>query len=1346
MALLGLALAVGVFAPWHEVRAAGWYSPAWTYRNRITINSSKVAGSATSFPVLINSTNYNWKFTAFGGHVLSATGSDFVVTAGDGTTKLDYEVESYASSTGALVAWARIPFLSSTSNTVLYIYYGNAAASNQQNKTGVWDSNFAGVWHMTTTSSQTTISYDSTANSNTGTKFATNQPFSSTAGTIDGAQDFNAAGGSVNVGNSASLELNTGGTIAGWIYPRSDGISSSFGRIVDKSIDADGTNGYALQMGGLGACSDTGNGNRLCMELNSSTYIPTTNNSVPFNQWTHFAWTFDGTAWNIYINGTLDTPYVQSALPPNVIGDVYIGNRADNTVSTFDGIIDDVQISNTARSASWIQTEYDNQKSPSTFYSVNPEELGLGIQVSSRSDVLSDSRPSATSNHTIAFTTNTAVYGSSVSNSSTVLLILPSGFTMPSNMNCGDVDAATSSQFNFNYPGCAATATAWGFSVAGQVATLTAPTDTAVHVVTGTPITIKIGSNATYQQTGTHWITNPSSAGVYTISVGGRFGGSGNIPVQVGYFSGINFVQGTAGNDGGSGNSFSLNFPNNTQGDTIIVGVGWQDTSYNMTISDTAGNTYQSAIGPVNCNNYGVRNQIFYASNIKSSAGTNTVTVSSPSWGGGQIRMTIEEWSGLAAVNALDQTAGSTDTNQGGTMDSGPVTTTNANELLYGLGRAQNDGTNTAGPGYTLREFDGQRLASESRIVSAAGTYSATMTASDSGWWTMLLATFKAKSAPAQTVAVTVAENLSFTVNSVATGASFPRTGILDNFNRADEDPLNNGHWNGQVYTIDIPLRLYSSAADPHGGLADSYWSSSKFGPDSEAYTTVTTKPSNTYCIGVICKIANPNSSSFNAYWGEYCTQVGTDTWHIDKFTNNANSALSMSGSDVELNAGDSIGLECTPGSQKLKRKSGGVWTDVKTSTDTSYDNVSGYIGLHIENTGVADDFGGGTINCPADDGATVNAIATTATSIPFGSINSNTFYQGCQDLTVSTNALGGYSLTVQEKYAMQTVNGLYSIPDTTCDAANFCSVATATTWMTPTNYGLGHTCVNVSGSDCNASFLNGAKFKPLPNITAGTGPGTPQFVQGNGGAGDVNIVTTFQVSFNLPNIPGNAIIVSGGFNSCSDTSPPSSVTDSAGNTYNLVRGPDCDGTAYLIKTWVACNIKSAASNTVTLNMTGGERYPDLVIHEYSGLAAGCPTDGSSAAYASSGTTVTSGPFTTTAGGDLLYGFAVGETNNLTAGAGWTKRESPTGDISEDMTSNSAGPYVATWTGDVSSIWVAHAVAFKAASVNPMTTLMSNSGPVASSTSRAKYRLAVAPSQTAGTYTTVITYTILGTF
>jgi hypothetical protein len=45
-----------------------------------------------------------------------------------------------------------------------------------------------------------------------------------------------------------------------------------------------------------------------------------------------------------------------------------------NTASVGQGIsgnIDELEISNAALSANWIQTEYNNQYSPSTFYSIS---------------------------------------------------------------------------------------------------------------------------------------------------------------------------------------------------------------------------------------------------------------------------------------------------------------------------------------------------------------------------------------------------------------------------------------------------------------------------------------------------------------------------------------------------------------------------------------------------------------------------------------------------------------------------------------------------------------------------------------------------------------------------------------------------------------------------------------------------------------------------------------------------------------------------------------------------------------------------------------------------------------
>jgi hypothetical protein len=314
-----------------------------------------------------------------------------------------------------------------------------------------------------------------------------------------------------------------------------------------------------------------------------------------------------------------------------------------------------------------------------------------GIQVSSRSDTLSDPRPSATSNHTIAFTTNTAIYGSSISGSSTLTLTLPSGFTIPVGMDCGDVDAATSVQFSFNYPGCAATATAWGFSATGSSVTLVPPSGTGVYVPTSTQVTIKIGSNATVGQQGAHWITNPSTGGVYTIAVGGTFGGSGNMLVSINAgvsvqatvaeslsftvspsVTSIKFVQANFTetiNNTGALASFGSN---NAAGNLIVIALDWDNQAVNvLSVTDTKGNVYAAAAPPVN--GAGAisqwRDQIFYAKNIGDGANTVNVEFS----GSVHSELYIHEYSGADQTSPLDVTASSI--GNGTVADSGSKTT-----------------------------------------------------------------------------------------------------------------------------------------------------------------------------------------------------------------------------------------------------------------------------------------------------------------------------------------------------------------------------------------------------------------------------------------------------------------------------------------------------------------------------------------------------------------------------------------------------------------------------------------------------------------------------------------------
>jgi hypothetical protein len=80
----------------------------------------------------------------------------------------------------------------------------------------------------------------------------------------------------------------------------------------------------------------------------------------------------------------------------------------------------------------------------------------------------------------------------------------------------------------------------------------------------------------------------------------------------------------------------------------------------------------------------------------------------------------------------------------------------------------------------------------------------------------------------------------------------------------------------------------------------------------------------------------------------------------------------------------------------------------------------------------------GGTVN-----GATTN-ITTTATTIPFGTLSSGSPKIGAHDLTVTTNALNGYTITVKGTTSPVLNSGGQNIDEFT--GTN----ATPTTWSSP--------------------------------------------------------------------------------------------------------------------------------------------------------------------------------------------------------------------------------------------------------------------------------------------------------
>jgi hypothetical protein len=216
-----------------------------------------------------------------------------------------------------------------------------------------------------------------------------------------------------------------------------------------------------------------------------------------------------------------------------------------------------------------------------------------------------------------------------------------------------------------------------------------------------------------------------------------------------------------------------------TAGDLNVVIVGWNDTIAQVnSVSDTAGNVYQLAVGPT-VETGDETQSIYYAKNIGlPGSGTNTVSVNftgTPAYP--DIR--ILEYSGIDPVNPLDVTVwamngnppSSLITNPTSTSSTGTVPTTNAADLLVA---ANTVGSTTTGPGtgFTQRLLtnpDGD--IAEDRIVSTAGLYSATAALTNSnGSWVMQMVAFRSASSIPDTTPPTVS------ITSPAQGASLSAT------------------------------------------------------------------------------------------------------------------------------------------------------------------------------------------------------------------------------------------------------------------------------------------------------------------------------------------------------------------------------------------------------------------------------------------------------------------------------------------------------------------------------------------------------------------------------------------
>jgi len=339
------------------VNALNWLS-GWDKRVKITVNSSYIDETLVDFPVLVylsnSSSGENDEDVSFIFDEIGNNRKKIAVTTSDATAQCYVEIEKWDDANQKAWLWVKVPSISNTTDTELYLYYdkdhadntnyvddtGSAAAQN------VWDSSFKGVWHLSETSGGIGAIKDSTSNNNVGTDYG-NPTFNAT-GPMNSAISFDGVDDFISISNSASLQFTNSLTIEAWITLNSFGSGSDVDIILRKGEGNPNDYQLAIHDQKLELMIEEND----VEGLDSSTSLSATTGY-------YVAGTWNGSTRKVYLDGSEDgsDPKTGSIIPDTRA--IYIGGRSGTDLST--GVIDEVRASNQTRSAAWIKASYKTE-------------------------------------------------------------------------------------------------------------------------------------------------------------------------------------------------------------------------------------------------------------------------------------------------------------------------------------------------------------------------------------------------------------------------------------------------------------------------------------------------------------------------------------------------------------------------------------------------------------------------------------------------------------------------------------------------------------------------------------------------------------------------------------------------------------------------------------------------------------------------------------------------------------------------------------------------------------------------------------------------------------------------
>ena len=239
--------------------------------------------------------------------------------------------------------------ISSDTDTEIYIYYDNTESDNTTyvgdvgSRTEVWDSNFKGVWHGDAVSV-----VDSTSNNN---DYSTGNLPDLVDAYIGKGLDFEKSNSdAIAVVENGSLDITDAITCQCWVKKES---IDDYVRFISKQYNGVTTGTSCYQLGLTNAAKyrwSVGG----AFDLQTSTTI---SNGV----WYYLSGTYNKVTARAYVNASQVSFTSATAAIRTSNHNMSIANQYYNSSMNqynFDGIMDEIRVSDVVRSAAWIKVDY----------------------------------------------------------------------------------------------------------------------------------------------------------------------------------------------------------------------------------------------------------------------------------------------------------------------------------------------------------------------------------------------------------------------------------------------------------------------------------------------------------------------------------------------------------------------------------------------------------------------------------------------------------------------------------------------------------------------------------------------------------------------------------------------------------------------------------------------------------------------------------------------------------------------------------------------------------------------------------------------------------------------------